>query len=356
MRSQTIHRARRSSVVAGIVGLVLGAALLGCGGSGVDVSSTKDSHTDEPSGASNSTNPASSTEPAKKRGTIGYSAMDMGNPFFQIIADTLKRDAAAAGFDVIVENAGRDVKAQAEHLDGFIAKRVTAIVLNPCDRLSAGPSIKKANEQGIPVFTCDTQCVAAGVKIAGHVGTDNEGGGELAGEAMIEALGERGGKVFIVDFPSANSCVLRVKGFRAVIDAHNKDRQDGQIEIVGQQDGGGEPNLGYSVTTAAIQSHPDLAGLFAINDPSGLGAYTALEQASKAEQVTIVAFDGHKEGKQAIKDGKFYADPIQFPDKMGQQTVEKILKYLKGEEFEAVTLLPTALYRKADAEQDPELE
>ncbi len=339
-----------------IVLIAIGWGIPGCGGgNGVDVSVSSTEGDATTSDADAESAPGTST-PAKQRGTIGYSAMDMGNPFFQIIADNLTRDAAAAGFELIVENAGGDVKAQAEHLDGFIDKQVTAIVLNPCDRLSAGPSIKRANQQGIPVFTCDTQCVAEGIEIAGHVGTDNEGGGELAGQAMVEVLGEQGGKVFIVDYPSANSCVLRVKGFRAVIDAHNKDRQEGRIEIVGQQDGGGEPNLGFSVTTAAIQANPDLAGLFAINDPSGLGAYTALEQAGKTEQVTIVSFDGHKEGRQAIKDGKFYADPIQFPDKMAIQTIENILKYLKGDEFEKVTLLPTALYRKVDADRDPELE
>ncbi len=338
-----------------VVALVAGGvALPGCGGgNGADVSISSTDGASSTGAAAEGDGAAATIE---KRGTIGYSAMDMGNPFFQIIADHLKRDAAAAGFDLIVEDAGSDVKAQAEHLDGFIDKQVAAIVLNPCDRLSAGPSIKRANEEGIPVFTCDTQCVAEGIEIAGHVGTDNEGGGRLAGEAMIEALGARGGKVFIVDFPSTNSCVLRVKGFRAVIDAYNQDRTEGKIEIVGQQDGGGEPNLGFSVTSAAIQANPDLAGLFAINDPSGLGAYTALEQAGKADQVTVVAFDGHKEGKQAIKEGKFFADPIQFPDRMGVLTIENILKYLKGEEFERVTLLPTALYRKADAEKDPELE
>ncbi|MDP6466656.1 MAG: substrate-binding domain-containing protein, partial [Pirellulaceae bacterium] len=336
--------------------VVVAFVALGCGGgSGVDVSITS---TDGDNSETSSLDPSEPGTPAaatEKRGTIGYSAMDMGNPFFQIIADNLRREAKAAGFDLIVENAGSDVKAQSEHLDAFIAKRVAAIVLNPCDSRSAGPSIKKANEQGIPVFTCDTQCVAEGIEIAGHVGTDNFGGGKLAGEAMIEVLGGTGGKVFVVDF-QAESCVLRVDGFREVIDAYNKGREKGRIEIVGQQDGGGEPNLGFSVTSAAIQANPDLAGLFAINDPSGLGAYTALEQAGKTEQVTIVAFDGEKQGRQAIKDGKFFADPIQFPDRMGVQTVEKILKYLKGEEFEAVTLLPTVLYRKADADKDPELE
>jgi len=335
---------------------VVAFVVLGCGGgSGVDVSITSTDGDNSETRSLDPSEPGTPATPTEKRGTIGYSAMDMGNPFFLIIAKNLKREAEAAGFDLIVEDAGTDVKAQAEHLDAFIAKRVAAIVLNPCDSSSAGPSIKRANEQGIPVFTCDTQCVAEGIEIAGHVGTDNFGGGKLAGEAMIEVLGESGGKVFIVDYKS-ESCVLRVEGFREVIDAYNKGREPGRIEIVGQQDGGGNPTDGFSATSAAIQANPDLAGLFAINDPSGLGAYAALEQAGKTEQVTIVAFDGEEQGRQAIKDGKFFADPIQFPDRMGIQTVEKILKYLKGEEFEAVTFLPTVLYRKADADKDPELE
>ena len=351
-----MRRPRFDHSVWAIVFALLGSAMLGCGGgSGVDVSVSSEDGNSKSADATNASDGGSVAAPTEKRGTIGYSAMDMGNPFFQIIADHLRRDAEAAGFDLIVENAGADVKAQAEHLDAFIAKRVAAIVLNPCDSRSAGPSIKKANQQGIPVFTCDTQCVAEGIQIAGHVGTDNFGGGRLAGEAMIEALGPSGGKVFIVDF-DAESCVLRVEGFLEVIQAYNQGREEGRIEIVGQQNGGGKPDLGFQVTAAAIQANPDLAGVFAINDPSGLGAYTALEQAGRTDQVTIVAFDGHKEGKQAIKEGKFFADPIQFPDQMGQQTVAKILKHFKGEEFEKVTLLPTALYRKADADKDPELE
>ena len=337
--------------------LVAVIAMLGCGGgSGVDVSVSNNNSGDN--SETNSTDPSGSGSPSapiEKKGTIGYSAMDMGNPFFEIIKENLEREAAKAGYDLIVEDAGTDVKAQAEHLEAFIAKRVAAIVLNPCDSISAGPIIKKANKQGIPVFTCDTQCVAEGIKIAGHVGTDNFGGGKLAGEAMVEVLGESGGKVFIVDY-KAESCVLRVEGFLEVINAHNEGRERGRIEIVGQQDGGGNQSLGFLAASAAIQANPDLAGLFAINDPSGIGAYTALEQAGKTQQVTIVAFDGEKQGRQAIKDGKFYADPIQFPDRMGIQTIEKIVKYFKGEEFEVVTLLPTELYRKADADKDPELE
>ena len=40
---------------------------------------------------------------------------------------------------------------------------------------------------------------------------------------MIEALGENGGKVLVLDHKIANSCILRVDGFKKVIDAHNKE-------------------------------------------------------------------------------------------------------------------------------------
>jgi ribose transport system substrate-binding protein len=76
----------------------------------------------------------------------------------------------------------------------------------------------------------------------------------------------------------------------------------------------------------------------------------------KTEHVKIIGFDGQLEGKLAIKEGKFYADPIQFPEKMGVSTVQNIVKYLDGEPFEKKTYIPTELYRKADADRDPALQ
>jgi len=86
-----------------------------------------------------------------------------------------------------------------------------------------------------------------------------------------------------------------------------------------------------------------------------LGARAALEKAGKTEQIIIVGFDGQPEGKQAIKEGKIYADPIQFPDKMGAQIVDAIIKQSKGETLPPQMLIPTRLYKKADGEKDESL-
>ena len=164
----------------------------------------------------------------EQQGVIGYSAMMLKNPFFVVIRDSLTNAGALNGYKVITTDAASDVEKQANQIENFISQGVDAIVLNPTDRLAIGSAIKKANEAGIPVFTCDLQCVAEGIEIAGHIGTDNFQGGELAGKAMIELLGDEGGEVLVLDFKQANSCVLRVDGFKKVINAHNERRKAGE--------------------------------------------------------------------------------------------------------------------------------
>jgi ribose transport system substrate-binding protein len=289
-----------------------------------------------------------------RKPTIAYTPLTLSNPFFKVIGEHIKAEAEKNGYETLMVDPDMDVKKQSDQIDDFIAKNVTAIILVPCDRLSVGPAVQAANKAGIPVFTVDAKCAAQGAKIEGHVGTDNFQGGELAGKAMINALGEKGGKVLILDFKKANSCVLRVAGFKKIIDAHNK-KAEGKIEVVSELDGNGDRTKGYQSTADALQAHEDLDAIFAINDPSALGAYTAVKEAKRENKIKIIGFDGQLDGKQAIKDGKIYADPIQHPDKMGKQIVQLIVKYQAGESFDPETLIPATLYTKAEADQDPEL-
>lgn len=291
---------------------------------------------------------------AKSKGTIGVSLLTLDNPFFKIIGDNITAEARKRGYDTIVVSADKDIAKQGNQVKDFIVKRVSAIVLSPADAKSIVPIIQEANTAGIPIFTVDIPCNEPGVKIVTQIATDNFGGGKEAGAAMIEKLGQNGGKVAVLHFKQAQSCILRVKGFREVIDAHNASGK-AKIEIVTELESGGAKDIGYKAAEDALQAHPDMRGIFAINDPAALGARAALEKANKADQVTLVGFDGMPEGKQAIKEGKIYADPIQFPDKMGVQIVDAIIRHSKGETLPAEMLIPTSLYRKSDADKDPTL-
>ena len=303
--------------------------------------------------ATNTTTTANPTPAPKTRGLIGVSLLTLDNPFFKVIGDNITAEAAKQGYETLVVSGDKDVAKQGNQIKDFIVKKVAAIVLSPCDSKSIIPVIQEANAAGIPVFTVDIPCNEPGVKIVTQVATDNYGGGKEAGRAMIEALGEAGGPIAVLHFKQAESCLLRVKGFREVIDAYNATSK-ARIEIVTELEGGGAKDLGYKAAEDALQAHADLRGIFAINDPTALGARAALEKAGKTK-IILVGFDGQPEGKQAIKDGKIYADPIQFPEKMGVQIVEAIIRHSKGESLPPQMLIPTSLYRQADAQKDPQL-
>ena len=287
------------------------------------------------------------------KGTIGVSLLTLDNPFFKVIGDHITAEGRKHGYETIVVSGEKDVARQSNQVKDFIVKKVAAIVLSPCDSKAIGPVIREANAAGIPVLTVDIPYRGADAKLVTQVATDNFGGGKEAAQAMIEALGEAGGKVAVLHFKQAESCQLRVAGFREVIEAHNA-KAGGKVEIVTELESGGAKDVGYKAAEDALQAHADLRGIFAINDPAALGARAALEKAGKT-QVVIVGFDGQPEGKQAIKEGKIYADPIQFPDRMGVEIVRAIVAHSKGAEVPAETLIPTSLYRKADAENDAEL-
>jgi ribose transport system substrate-binding protein len=301
------------------------------------------------------TTSAPQTPDSKAKGTIGVSLITLDNPFFKVIGDNITAEGKKHGYETVVLSCDQDPAIQGNQVKDFIVKKVRAIVLSPRNSKAIIPVIQEANAAGIPVFTVDIPCNEPGVKIVTQVATDNFAGGKEAGKAMIEALGEGGGKIGILSVKGSEACELRVKGFREVIDGHNAGGK-AKIEIMSELPcGGGAKDAGYKSMEDMLQAHSDLRGLFAINDPAALGARAALEKAGKAEQVVIVGFDGQPEGKQAIKEGKIYADPIQFPALMGVKIVDSIVRHSKGETLPPQMLIPTSLYRKADALKDPEL-
>ena len=288
------------------------------------------------------------------QGLIGASLLTLQNPFFKVIGDKLTEEAARSGYSTLVVSADNDVARQSHQVKDFIVKKCAAIVLSPADSKAIVPVIKEANAAGIPVFTVDIPCNEPGIEIVTQISTDNLGGGREAGKAMVEALGLSGGKVGVLDLKQVESCILRVKGFKEVIEQHNATAA-GKIEIVSELDGGGAKDKGFKAAEDMLQAHPDLKGIFAINDPSALGARAAMEKAGRTSGIILIGFDGQLEGKQAIKEGKIYADPIQFPDKMGVEIAKSIVAYSEGKDLPAQTLIPTKLYTKADAESDPDL-
>jgi len=283
---------------------------------------------------------------------IGVSLLTLGNPFFRDLGEAVRTAANPMGMETVVVSAEFDAARQRAQVEDFVVRKAAAIVLSPADSKAAGTTIAAANRAGIPVFTVDIASLGGG-KVVSHIATDNLGGGRLAAQALIEALGGRG-KIAILDHPEVESVLLRTRGFEEEL-TRQKREKGVSIEIVAKLPGGATKDRSFKAAEDLLQAHPDLAGIFAINDPSALGAVAALEKAGRLQKVRIVGFDGMPEGKQAIRNGQIYADPIQFPDRIGATAVQQIRRYLDGDDVPPQILIPTALYRKSDAEKDSSL-
>jgi ribose transport system substrate-binding protein len=285
---------------------------------------------------------------SKYKGKIGVTCMDLTNPFFKLIANVMQAEAAKHGYEVVALSAELDPAKQNSQMSDFVAQGYDAIFLNPADSKSAGEGVKKAYQAGVPVFTYDVDVSDESAKdlVVSHIGSDNYQGGQLAGESMMKVTGDKG-KVAILSFPEATSCILRVRGFKDWLKQHNSN-----LQIVTELSGKGNRNDGYTVATDILQAHPDIVGIFAINDPSGLGAYSALVKAGKTNQITIIAFDASPAGKQAVFERKLYDSPQQYPRKMAVGTVEAFMKYLEGEKLPKTIFIPCTHYYYEDAQKD----
>lgn len=314
---------------------VLAVALAGCG-----------PKQDAASPAAALGNAASGTD--KPKPVVGVSLLTTTNPFFEEMGAAMVAEGKKRGYDVQITSGEMDPARQRDQVKDFLVRKVSAIILCPCDSKAVGASILEANKAGVPVFTADIASLDKSAKVVSHIATDNYAGGKMAARAMIEALGGQG-KVAIIDHPEVESVIQRTQGFREVMKGAKG------IQIVAQLPGGGQRDVSFKTAQDILERNPDLKGIFAINDPSALGAVAAIEKAGRAGQIKVVGFDGQREAKQAIKDGKIYADAVQYPDRIGTLAIQAVSGYLSGDKVPPQTLIPTGLYRQADAQKDPAL-
>lgn len=282
------------------------------------------------------------------KGTIGMTCMDLNNPFFQLIAQIMEEKAAEAGYTLKAMDGKNDAALQNTQMSDFVSQGCAAIFLNPADSKAAAEGVRQAHAKGVPVFTFDIQMEDPAVRelVTYHVGSDNYQGGRLAGESMMKATNDQG-KIGIINLPEANSCILRVKGFKDYLQENNS-----QLEIVSELNGKGKREVGYTVANDMLQANGDIVGIFAINDPCALGAHAAVEKAGLLDQITIVGFDGSPDGKIGVFEKKLYDTPQQFPRQMAEKTVEAFLKHVQGEDFEKSILIPCTHYYYEDAVKD----
>ena len=244
---------------------------------------------------------------------IGVMVQDMSNPFFAAMSKGATEAAASIGATVNVQDAQLDLGNQNTQIDAFIQQGVNLIVISAVNEAGIEPAIESAKQAGIIVIAVDTPAHGADAVVM----TNAVQAGEKSCEYLFTKMGGKG-EILLVDGTPIQTIIDRIQGCKNVA----KNYPD--IKIVGQQASKNDRASGLAVTTDMLTAHPDVKGIFGMNDPSALGAVLAVEQANAQDHIIVTGVDGSPEAvKELERSGSpFIGSATQNPAEMVRQAVK----------------------------------
>jgi ribose transport system substrate-binding protein len=265
-------------------------------------------------------------EPVK----IGYSIFDMQQPYWQAYTKGVQDACKAAGYQCLTSDQKSNQQAEVSGSIDLINQGISALINSPIEPNALPTVINKAHQANIPVVIGD---VGVAGKYDAFIVSNNEDGGKLAAQYMVEHLKDKPGtkELLVIELhPGAAVGVPRTKGFVDEIKKHD------DFKIVASLNGNDTVQGGYQATQNTMSANPNLAGIYATNDPEAEGAVQALKAAGKngVKDVFLIGFNGDPPALELIKQGAMAATIRQDPYGQGQRCVEIATKLMNNETVE----------------------
>lgn len=235
-----------------------------------------------------------------------------------------------------------DIQGQIDLMENAISSGVDGIILIPVDADALVPSVEKAEDAGIPVVVVDGPVNTD--KVTSYIATDNEAGGKLAMETLIELMGGEGKAVVVNALAGIPSNDGRGIGAEAAAKEHEG------IEML-ETLRGGDQAAALQNAENMLTANADVAGIFSAYDRGAIGVSQALMNAGLDGKVHHVAFDAAADEIQYLEDGVIDALIVQQPYEMGRLAVEYINKTIAGEEVPKKTATDVVVVTKDNMEE-----
>lgn len=172
-------------------------------------------------------------------------------------------------------NADQDEAKQAQQVDSAVSKGADVIVLDPVNGAGAGGMVQTAQDAGATVVAYDRFIDKADY----YLSFDNETVGRMQGEALVEAMGGKGGFLMLNGSPSDPNAAQFKVGAHSALD-------DAGVKLLAEYD-----NPDWSPDNAQKWTSDQLAkfdtseikGVYAANDGQAGGVVAALTGAGVAK-------------------------------------------------------------------------
>lgn len=280
--------------------------------------------------------------------TIQMIVMSLNSEYWLNVQAGAEAELAKSGGELIYTGPSLDgdIQGQVDLMQNAISSGVDGIILIPVDSEGLAPSVEQAEDAGIPVVVVDGPVDTDNV--TSYIATDNEAGGRLAMETLMDLMGGEGKAVIVNALAGIPSNDGRGAG------AEEAAAENSGIELMETLRGADQAAALQNVENV-LTANSDLKGIFSAYDRGAIGASQAVINAGLQDQVYQVAFDATADEIQYLEDGVIDALIVQQPYEMGRLAVEYINKALNGEEVPAETATDVVVVTK-DNMDDPDIQ
>ena len=346
-------KARRINVLRIAIGLGLAllvfgtaAALFGCGG-GTTTTTAAPPDTNAPV---TTAAPETTTTAAALPGTgkkIGFTNPLAANEQLMMLQNSIKARVELLGYEFVPVDDQLNVDKQIADIDQLVAQKVDGIIVFPLDAKSVGPAVERAKAAGVKVVGINVNMEQLDGDIGNFDAQVVQGVVQQADEAaelIAKELGGKGDVLAIGIGVPVPTIMVQVAEFQT------KAKSLG-LNILAQVDNPTDDAAGAQVLVEqAMARFPNIDAVYAYNDPSALGAYSALSGAGKTAVIT--GSNGSSDGIQGVKDGKIIATWDLEPVLQGV-TMANVTNELITGGTGASKLVPVTMYDKSNIDSRP---
>jgi ribose transport system substrate-binding protein len=199
------------------------------------------------------------------------------------------------------------VEVQVSLMDTLINEGMAVIFLQPIDSVALAPSIAKAKRAGISVITLNIDATEAH---AAHVEMNHYFGAMEIAKALGDKMGGKG-EVAILNAPPG--IIIRDQRTNGFVDGLKKSHPG--VKIVADQVADWSRKKAQDVLTTLLAAHPNLGGVYGVNDSMALGAVDVAKSKGLIGKLAIFGNDGEKDALESIEKGELtgtqYTDVFQ---------------------------------------------
>ena len=148
--------------------------------------------------------------------TVAYAAQSLGSVFFQTYLETLQRETARYGYNLIYQVCDFNIELQTQKVDSFVAQGVDIIIVASNTQAHTS-TFRRAAEAGIPVLAGGNQSAERDANLICNFLQNSFKAGYLVGEYVAREIYEQGKtyKVgFILNYLGSADTESRANGFQ----------------------------------------------------------------------------------------------------------------------------------------------